>query len=50
MKVKSILFVPVTIVLLSMCGCTRHYNDNFPRRLGIVKNDGDILELQVNNL
>jgi hypothetical protein len=49
-KVKSILFVPVTIVLLSMFGCAHHYNDNFPRRLGIVKNDGDILELEVNTL
>ncbi len=50
MIVKFIFFVPVTIVLLSMFGCAHHYTENFPRRLGIVKNDGDVLELQVNNL
>jgi hypothetical protein len=33
-----------------MVGCAHHYADNFPRRLEIVRNDGNILELNMNEL
>ena len=33
-----------------MFGCAHHYTYNFPKRLEIVENDGDILELNMNEL
>ena len=40
----------IIIVLFSMVGCTHHYVGNFPKRLEIVNNDGNILELNMNDL
>ncbi len=37
-------------MLFALIGCAHHYTENFPRRLEIVKNDGETLEFQVNKL
>ncbi len=33
-----------------MIGCTHHYTSNFPKRLEIINNDGNTLELNMNEL
>jgi hypothetical protein len=40
----------IIIVLFSMVGCTHHYVGNFPKRLEIVSNDGNAMELNMNDL